>query len=90
MLNPNKGKNTNVPTSDTGTASRGISVDRQPCRKRYTTATTSTMAIRRVSTISLIPSLHGAGGIHRNREIHVVRKTLLGLGHQLFHTGGCI
>ncbi len=34
MLNPNSGKNTNVPISDTGTASSGIRVARQPCRNR--------------------------------------------------------
>ena len=34
MEKPKSGKNTNVPTSETGTASIGISVARQPCRKR--------------------------------------------------------
>ena len=56
MLKPKSGKKMNVPTSDTGTARSGISVDRQPCRKRYTTAITRRIAMRRVSIISLIPS----------------------------------
>ena len=34
MENPNSGKDINVPTSETGTASSGISVARQSCRKR--------------------------------------------------------
>ncbi len=34
MEKPNSGKNTNVPTSETGTARSGISVARQPCKKR--------------------------------------------------------
>src|ERR1700740_3133475 len=55
--NPNNGKNTNVPTSATGTASMGISVARQLCRKMYTTRITSAMAISSVSTISLIPEV---------------------------------
>ena len=31
--NPNAGKKTNVPISETGTARSGISVARQPCKK---------------------------------------------------------
>src|SRR5262245_28621784 len=31
--NPNNGNRTKVPTSDTGTASNGINVARQPCKK---------------------------------------------------------
>ena len=38
------GKTTKVPTSETGTASNGISVARQPCRKMYTTMMTRTSA----------------------------------------------
>ena len=34
---PSSGKSANVPTSETGTASSGISVARQPCRKTNTT-----------------------------------------------------
>ena len=56
MVKPNSGKNRNVPTSETGTASSGISVARQPCRNRYTTRITRPIAISSVSTISLIPS----------------------------------
>jgi hypothetical protein len=39
--NPSRGKIANVPISDTGTASRGISVARTPCRKMKTTRITS-------------------------------------------------
>ncbi len=46
---------TNVPTSDTGTASSGMSVETaSACRKMKTTRTTKPMAMARVSTISLI------------------------------------
>jgi hypothetical protein len=45
-----------VPTSDTGTASSGISVARQPCRKMKTTRITSTRASSSVCWISLMPS----------------------------------
>ena len=38
---PNTGNSTKVPTSETGTASSGISVARQPCRKMKTTRMTS-------------------------------------------------
>ncbi len=31
--NPNRGKNMKVPTSATGTARSGISVERKPCKK---------------------------------------------------------
>ena len=54
---PNRGKNMKVPTSDTGTASNGISVARQPCRKMKTTMSTRTMAMTSVRTISFIPWL---------------------------------
>jgi hypothetical protein len=56
MENPNKGKSTNVPRSETGTASSGISVARQPCKNTYTTMITRMMASTSVSTISLMPS----------------------------------
>src|ERR1700723_4717590 len=55
--NPNSGKKTNVPINATGTASMGINVARQLCRKMYTTRITRTMAITSVSTISLIPEV---------------------------------
>ena len=43
-----------MPISEIGTATIGISVARQLCRKRYTTASTSTIASMRVLTTSLI------------------------------------
>src|ERR1700722_9050789 len=55
--NPNTGNKINVPTSDTGTASNGINVARQPCKNMYTTMMTSKIAITSVSIISLMPSL---------------------------------
>ena len=54
---PKSGKKTNVPTSETGTASNGINVARQSCRKRKTTRMTNAMAINRVSMISFMPSV---------------------------------
>ena len=75
MEKPNNGKNTNVPTSETGTASSGISVARQPCRKRYTTTITSTMAISSVSTISLMPSITARVVSSGNGVVHVRRES---------------
>ncbi len=54
--NPSSGKTAKVPISETGTASSGISVARQPCRKMKTTIMTRTSASQRVLTISLMPS----------------------------------
>ena len=44
MENPSRGKTMNVPTSETGTANKGIKVALQPWRKRNTTMVTSTSA----------------------------------------------
>ena len=55
--NPNKGKMANVPTRETGTASRGINVARQFCRKIKTTMMTRASASKSVLTISLRPSV---------------------------------
>ena len=60
MEKPRNGKRTNVPISDTGTASSGIKVARQLCRKRKTTSATSSTVSRRVTRISRIPSVTGA------------------------------
>ena len=57
---PSIGKNMNVPTSDTGTASSGMSVARHPCRNRNTTMMTRTIASKRVCSISLMPSVTGS------------------------------
>ena len=54
---PKTGKNTNVPIRATGTASIGISVARQPCKKIKTTTATSRIATSRVITISFIPAV---------------------------------
>ena len=58
--NPSDGKNMNVPTSETGTASSGMSVARHPWRNRNTTMMTRTMASKSVCSISLMPSVIGS------------------------------
>src|SRR5215831_2043720 len=55
--NPSSGNIANVPTSDTGTASSGISVARNPCRNTNTTMITSASASNSVLTISSIPAV---------------------------------
>ena len=45
------------PTSETGTASSGISAARQPCRKMNTTSITSASASQKVLPISRMPSV---------------------------------
>ena len=57
MEKPSSGKTMNVPTSDTGTASVGISVARKPCRKTKTTMMTRISASTSVLTISCMPAL---------------------------------
>ena len=57
---PSSGNTANVPMSDTGTASIGISVARQFCRNRNTTMMTSTSASTSVFRISLMPSETGS------------------------------
>ena len=47
----------NVPIKETGTASSGIKVGRQPCKNRNTTTITSTKASKKVCLISLMPSV---------------------------------
>ncbi len=59
MEKPSSGKTANVPISDTGTASVGISVERTFCRKMKTTSITSPTAWNSVMTISRIPALMG-------------------------------
>src|ERR1043165_1397759 len=54
---PRSGKSANVPMSETGTATIGISVARQFWRKRKTTRMTRSMASPRVMTISRMPSV---------------------------------
>ena len=54
MLKPSKCRPANVPINDTGTASSGMMVARQLCKKRYTTKNTSTIASAKVLITSLI------------------------------------
>ena len=54
---PSSGNTAKVPTSDTGTASSGISVARKPCRKTKTTMMTRISASKSVLTISSMPSV---------------------------------
>ncbi len=56
---PSIGKTMNVPMSETGTASRGMSVARHPCRNRKTTRMTRMIASNSVCSISLMPSVTG-------------------------------
>jgi hypothetical protein len=56
---PRAGNTMNVPTSDTGTAIRGMSVARQVCRNRKTTSATSSVVSTRVMRISRIPAVTG-------------------------------
>ena len=57
MEKPSMGKMAKVPTSDTGTASSGISVARHPWRKMNTTRMTRMSASMKVCLISFIPSV---------------------------------
>ena len=57
MEKSSTGNRAKVPTSDTGTASSGISVARQPCRNTKTTTMTSASASNRVWMISSMPAL---------------------------------
>ena len=52
IVKPTSVNTANVPTSETGTASIGISVARQLCRNRNTTISTSTSASKNVCTTS--------------------------------------
>ena len=54
--NPKIGKKANVPIRATGTASKGMSVARQPCRKIKTTMATRTSAMTSVRRMSCMPS----------------------------------
>ena len=54
---PSRGKMAKVPMSETGTASKGMSVARQPCRKMKTTMMTRSKASKSVLTISSIPAV---------------------------------
>ena len=55
--NPNASMAASVPISDTGTASIGMSVARQFCRNRKTTANTSSIASTSVVSTSRIETL---------------------------------
>src|SRR5580658_4191077 len=57
MEKPSNGKSANVPTSDTGTANKGIKDARQPCRNIKTTSMTNASASQKVVPISRIPSV---------------------------------
>ena len=52
MVKPSSVNAANAPTSETGTASIGISVARQLCRNRNTTSSTSSSASKKVCTTS--------------------------------------
>ena len=88
MENPNSGNSVNVPTSDTGTASSGMSVARQPCRKMKTTMMTSMIASTRVCSISFMPSVTASVVSSDDHVIHVRREALLEFRHERPGVGG--
>ena len=80
---PSNGKNAKVPTSETGTASSGIKVARQPCRKMKTTMMTRMSASKSVLTISLIPSVTASVVSSEISVVEVLRESFLQILHQL-------
>jgi hypothetical protein len=84
MEKPNSGKSTNVPTSETGTASSGIKVARQLCKEEIDDQDHQREGDqKRLTTISLMPSRDRARRVQGDDEIQVRREALLHLGHQL-------
>ena len=81
--NPSAGKMINVPMSETGTASRGMSVARQPCRKMKTTITTRPSASKSVRQYLANASSDGLGGIQRDTVRDARRKRRGKLLHAL-------
>ena len=79
---PNSGNSTKVPTSETGTASSGISVARQPWRKTKTTRITSTIASTSVVHDLVDALAHGERGVERDGVVEIGREALLQLLHQ--------
>ncbi len=73
----------NVPMSETGTASNGISVALQPCKKRNTTMVTSISASIIVRSISLIPEVTAQRRVERDNVIQSLRKPGLSFFHHL-------
>ena len=73
----------NVPISETGTASNGMSVARQPCRKMKTTSMTSASACQQ----SLDDFANAFGdrlrGVERDGVIQIRRKAFLQFRHEL-------
>ena len=85
---PSSGKTANVPISETGTASIGISVARQFCRNRNTTMTTRTIASTSVFRISLMPSRDRQRRVERVDVVEVAREARAQLVHLLAHARG--
>ena len=86
---PSSGNSTNVPISETGTASIGIIVARQFCRNRNTTRITSTIASASVFT-NLLDALGnrqrrvervGVVEIRRESRVQIVHDLPDALGH---------
>ena len=88
MEKPNSGNRANVPISDTGTASSGISVARQPCRKMNTTRMTSTMRLHQRVLDFLHAFRHRQRGVERDHVIQVGREAFLQLRHELLGAVG--
>ena len=74
---PSSGKSAKVPISDTGTASSGISVARQLCRKRKTTRITSTIASTSVFEDLLDALRHRQRGVERDGVVEVLGEARL-------------
>ncbi len=87
---PSIGKKMNVPTSETGTATRGISVARQPWRKRNTTMMHENDRLEE-GVGDLLDALRDRQSrVERDHVVEVVREPLLQLLHRLLDAlGGC-
>ena len=77
MEKPKSGKNAKVPMSETGTASSGISVARQPCRKMNTTRITSSKRLAERLDDLLHALADRQRRVERNRVIQIGREALL-------------
>ena len=85
---PRSGKTANVPISDTGTASIGISVARQFWRNRKTTRMTSTIASPSVFRISSDALRDRARRVERVVVVDVLRKAIAQPAHDLADARG--
>ena len=78
---PNSERMVNVPTSDTGIATTGMIVARQFCRNRYTTPTTSRMAMPMVFATSCDRLGNEGSRVVNLDVVDAGREALLQLSH---------